>query len=82
MCLQVKNQNESDKTVISGENVKTPIESETAGYQYYRRAFMKPLMSQNVYKPDILATSTQLTRRACIKLQTIVNEGQKSTCYK
>jgi hypothetical protein len=77
MCLQVKNQNESDK--VADELVKMKDEN----VAYYKRFLGRPFKGPTtVYKPDILATSTQLTRQAFIKIQTIFDEGQKTTSYK
>lgn len=37
---------------------------------------------ENFDKPDILAISTQYTRKFCNRIQSVANQFQRSTCYK
>lgn len=77
MCIELKTRDEFNKVNVNEimrtkhENVVNQMKNEDSRKE-----------CENFDKPDILAVSTQYTRKVFVRLQNVANKFQKSTCYK
>lgn len=74
MCIELKNRQEinQEDDFVRTKNLKVRLMEESGSDK----------VCENFDKPDILAISTQYTRKFCNRIQSVANQFQRSTCYK
>lgn len=74
MCIELKNRQEinQEDDFVRTKNLKVRLMEKSGSDK----------VCENFDKPDILAISTQYTRKFCNRIQSVANQFQQSTCYK